>query len=215
MLHRVMNRLIIVLLLSSWALVPVWSEQFPLRILHTNDWHGTFQPLPSVWRDASAPRPIGGAAILGTVLSQRKADILRRGGRYLLVDAGDLFQGSMEVNLTKGMAMIDLYNHLGYAVTALGNHDFDYGPQALRAAYARARFPVVCANLEGRDRFWRNSLRTSIGPVKVGVIGVITPELPAVSVKKHLSGVRLRNIASTASAEAAALRRQGCDLVIL
>ncbi len=215
MLHHWLKRLALSALLLLLPFVQVWSEQVPLRILHTNDWHGTFQPLPSVWLDASAPRPIGGALVLGGALQQRKADILKQGGRYLLVDAGDLFQGSMEVNMTKGAAMIDLYNQLGYAVTALGNHDFDYGPKALREAYQVARFPLVCANLEGPDRFWRNSVRLQVGPVKIGIFGVITPDLPAVSVKKNLSGVRLRNLAAVASAEAAALRRRGCDLIIL
>ena len=203
------------LCLLAFLAVPLWSEQFPLRILHTNDWHGTIQPLSSAWLNASEPRLIGGAGVLGTALNRQKLDILRRGGRYLLLDAGDLFQGSMEVNLTQGLAMIDLYNHLGYVVTALGNHDFDYGPQALRQAYEQAHFTPVCANLDGHDRFWRRSVKLRVGPLKIGIFGLITPDLPSVSVKKNLAGVQLRNVATAAAAEATALRRDGCDLVVL
>src|SRR5205814_1292694 len=80
----------------------------------------------------------------------------------LLLDAGDMFQGTVESNLGEGAAVVDVMNRLGYTAAAIGNHDFDFGPTggdatpqqrgddprgALRARAAEARFPFLMANV--------------------------------------------------------------------
>ena len=80
----------------------------------------------------------------------------------MLVDAGDMFQGTLESNLGEGAAVVRAYNLLGYDAAAVGNHEFDYGPVgpaptprapgddargALKARAAEARFPFLDANL--------------------------------------------------------------------
>ena len=144
---------------------------FPLTILHTNDWHGTLDPAPALWMGASCTRLVGGAGALGRALKWSKLTALVRGGRYLLVDSGDLFQGSLEANLSKGSVIIDLYNSLGYIFAAVGNHDLDYGQPRMREAQRQSKFRWLAANLSGRNPTWGSSGRLRIGPLQIGFIG--------------------------------------------
>src|SRR5882672_5107829 len=78
-----------------------------------NDLHGALDRLPMF------------AGFVANARAARAAD----GGSVLLLDAGDLFQGTLESNLAEGADVVKAYNQLGYAATAVGNHEFDYGPK--------------------------------------------------------------------------------------
>src|SRR5262252_10806298 len=84
-----------------------------LTIIGTSDLHGSLERLPLI------------AGFIANVRAVRAAD----GGGVLLVDGGDLFQGTLESNLGEGADMVRAYNQLGYAAAAIGNHEFDYGPE--------------------------------------------------------------------------------------
>ena len=51
----------------------------------------------------------------------------------LLIDAGDMWQGTLESNLSEGASVVDAYNALGYTAVAIGNHEFDFGPAGPKA----------------------------------------------------------------------------------
>src|SRR5262245_13254684 len=85
-----------------------------LTIVGTNDLHGALQRLP---------------LLAGHVANLRAARAADGGGGVLLVDAGDLFQGTLESNLAEGADVVRAYNLMGYAASAVGNHEFDYGPE--------------------------------------------------------------------------------------
>ena len=89
-----------------------------LSIVGTNDLHG------GVLQRGDR----GGLALLGGYVNNLRAARARDGGAVLLVDAGDMFQGTLESNLNEGASVIAAYNALGYAAAAVGNHDFDFGP---------------------------------------------------------------------------------------
>jgi 5'-nucleotidase len=89
-----------------------------LSIVGTNDLHG------GILQRGDR----GGLALLGGYVANLRAARARDGGAVLLVDAGDMFQGTLESNLNEGAAVIAAYNALGYAAAAVGNHDFDFGP---------------------------------------------------------------------------------------
>jgi len=116
-----------------------------LTILATNDFHGAFHEERT--RDGVA---VGGAAALAATIDGVRGDV--GADRVLLVDGGDLFQGTPLVNATEGMASVELFNRLGYDAVAIGNHEFDYrGPPndlraPLEAAAAAASFPFLSAN---------------------------------------------------------------------
>src|SRR6185312_14740927 len=99
---------------------------------------------------------------LENVRAARAAD----GGAVLLLDAGDIFQGTLESNATEGAAMVRAYESLGYDAVTLGNHEFDFGPVgpkpvpegpdddplgALKARVEQAKFSFLNANLQRQD----------------------------------------------------------------
>src|SRR5215470_12500873 len=79
-----------------------------LTIIGTNDLHGQLSRLPLI------------AGHIANVRAARAAD----GGGVLLVDAGDLFQGTLESNIAEGADVVRAYNQMGYAASAIGNHEF-------------------------------------------------------------------------------------------
>lgn len=186
-----------------------------LLLLHTNDWHGTMRPTSALWMTKENPPMIGGPQALAGALQQYKLRAVRQGIRWLQLDAGDRFQGTMEANFSRGQAMTDLYNALSYTAVTLGNHDFDYGREALDQSIKPARFPVVCANLTGPGVPWRPYLVSRIGTLTVGITGVMTAELPTLTYPEHIAGLVLEPPVTAARRVAAELRRRGCDLVIL
>ncbi|MGF1506181.1 MAG: metallophosphoesterase, partial [Anaerolineae bacterium] len=109
-----------------------------LVILHTNDTHGQLTPVADL-----AGRSLGGYARRATFVRQQR----EQPTDLLLLDAGDLYQGSRYWHAFRGEADIELMNLLGYDAAALGNHDTDAGLEVLSARIREARFPVMCANM--------------------------------------------------------------------
>jgi len=117
-----------------------------LSIVSLNDLHGRIEALPLF------------AGYVANVRAARAAD----GGGVLVLDGGDMFQGTLESNLGEGAAVVDAYSAIGFHAVAVGNHEFDFGPVgpratpagpgddprgALFAMAARAPFPFLVANL--------------------------------------------------------------------
>ncbi len=109
-----------------------------LVILHTNDVHSQFDPL-----EMDGDRRLGGAAARARILERQRA----LGGRVILLDAGDLVQGTPYYNTFRGEPDHRLLDLLGYDAIALGNHDLDDGPAAWRARATATRTPILSANV--------------------------------------------------------------------
>ncbi len=105
----------------------------------------------------------------------------------LLVDCGDNLQGGTLGSMTKGEAIVDLMNEMGYDVATLGNHDFDYGMERLRELLNKAEYTVLNANMSytGNKKDLFADLPAyvikSFGATKVAFVGVLTPESPTSS----------------------------------
>src|SRR5512143_603953 len=91
---------------------PAPRRAVTLSIVGTNDLHGALERLPLL------------AGFIANLRAARAAD----GGGVVVVDGGDMFQGTLESNLAEGTDIVRAYNYLGYAAAAVGNHEFDYGP---------------------------------------------------------------------------------------
>jgi 5'-nucleotidase len=191
-----------------------------LTIIGTNDLHGRVESLP----------------ILSGYL--RILRELRRGdGAVLLLDGGDMFQGTLESNLGEGAAVVRAYNALGYAAVTVGNHEFDFGPigddstprrpgddprGALKARAAEAKFPFLMANVveasTGRPPAWPNltpSALVEVAGLKVGVIGLTTMGTPHTTIAVNFAGLAMQPLAEAAIREARALRAKGAALVVV
>ncbi len=154
----------------------------------------------------------GGMARVGAVVKAEKA----RAQHVLVAHAGDTFSPSLMSGFDKGAHMVDLLNMLPIDVFVPGNHEFDFGPDIFLERLREARFPVYAANLREADGSPISGIVDSrilaYGEVKVGVIGLTAED----SHKKSLPGrFKIGRMLDTATAQAARLRREGADLIVL
>jgi 2',3'-cyclic-nucleotide 2'-phosphodiesterase (5'-nucleotidase family) len=186
-----------------------------LRIIATNDFHGAFEPRP----DSTGVRR-GGAGYVAAVIRRARAECAASATcASVLLDGGDMFQGTAPSNRTYGATVVDLYNTLGYSAAALGNHEWDWGRDSLRARMRQARYPVLGANVQfadGRDVDWiPGDTLLTVGALKVGVIGVSTVETPRTTMAANVADLRFVDPAPIVDAHARALRARGADAVVV
>jgi len=139
------------------------------QILYTNDIESVYEPLPAPWR--SDMTHIGGLAKLASLIAQYRV----QAPKSLLLDAGDLFTGSL-AKATQGRLVFDLYSAIGYDAVNVGNHEFEYGWQTLAFVSQRARFPLLNANIFYEDTeipFGRAYVILEVGRIRVAVLGLM------------------------------------------
>lgn len=112
-----------------------------LTILHTNDVHSHIEPFPL---DDKKYPGLGGAAVRAELIK----NIRQINKNVLLLDAGDIFQGTPYFNFFHGALEIDLMNQMQYDAATIGNHDFDGGLETLATQITRAQFPFVNCNYD-------------------------------------------------------------------
>jgi 2',3'-cyclic-nucleotide 2'-phosphodiesterase (5'-nucleotidase family) len=200
------------------AAAPTVAEIVELTVVHTNDVHGGIDPSDATFMNREFPPRLGGAASMVTLIGNLRRDVQAKGGRFLLVDSGDTFQGTPIGTLTKGRAVIDFMNAAGYDLLALGNHDFDEGRENTQELVQRAKFPVVAANLvvEGTDDVvdWVEPwIVKDYGNLRVGVIGLITPETSNMSFPANIAGLDFAPMAPVVRRAVEELRRQDVDVI--
>ena len=199
---------------------------FVLSVVGTNDLHG----------GVFARNNRGGLEWLGGYLKNLRAARTRDGGAVVLVDAGDMFQGTLESNLNEGAVVVAAYNALGYSAAAIGNHEFDFGPVgpaptpvrptddargALKTRASEARFPFLAANIiddaTGGPVAWPNVVPSTVvdaSGLGVGIVGVVTRVALSATIAANTHGLHVAPLASTIAAEAEKLRRNGARIVV-
>ena len=185
-----------------------------LRIIGTNDFHGALEPRP----DATGKRR-GGAAYWATAIHHAAAGCLPPACETILLDAGDQFQGTPASNLAFGRPVVAIFNQLGLAAAALGNHEFDWGQDTLRARMRDARYAILGANVryaDGRHVPWiRADTLVQRGALRIGVIGVATPLTPTTTRAANVADLRFLPPAPIVDSLARRLRARGADYVIV
>lgn len=184
-----------------------------LRIIATNDFHGALEPRPD-----SRGTLRGGAAAVAATVKRAMAECKPR-CETILLDGGDMFQGTPASNLAFGRPVVELYNALGYTAAALGNHEWDWGRDSLRARMRQARYKILGANIryeDGRDVEWiPDDTLVTRGRLKVGVIGLATLSTPRSTRISNVAGLRFDPPAPIVDARARALRARGADVVVV
>ncbi len=137
-------------------------------ILHSNDVHGGF----ATEKDGT-PVGLEGYAKTAALRDQ----YVKAGAEVILADAGDFCQGTAYVSLSKGASAIEMMNAVGYDVSTLGNHEFDFGYENLMTILEKAEFKVVCGDVfkDGKSILDGWTILEKAG-VKVGFVGLETPE---------------------------------------
>lgn len=159
----------------EWRLVPSpapapGGAASRVRVLAINDFHGALAPRTYPWSNG---RPVGGAAALAAAMDSAAAAC---GCPTVRLDGGDQYQGTLASNSVFGRSTVEALNAMGIAAAAIGNHEFDWGIDTLRARLADARYPWLSANLRdsvaGRRPDWvRAWAVVAAGPLRVGVVG--------------------------------------------
>jgi 2',3'-cyclic-nucleotide 2'-phosphodiesterase (5'-nucleotidase family) len=185
-----------------------------LRIISTNDFHGALEPRP----DATG-RLRGGAAYLATAIARARAECVSPGCETILLDGGDEFQGTPASNLAFGRPVVDLFNELGYAAGAVGNHEFDWGQDTLKARMRDARYALLAANVrypDGRDVPWiRDDTLVTRGALKIGVVGVATLLTPTTTRASNVADLRFADPVPIVDSLTRRLRGRGADYVVV
>lgn len=159
------------------------GETATVSILHTTDLHGHIMPTTNYQGEGD----LGGLARCASQIRAWR----KENPASLLVDVGDVYQGTPLGWQTRGRQMIDLFNTIGYDAWVLGNHEFDWGPEVVLDALGRSAMPVLTANmnLEGRPSgAWEDPghpfarivphLVKEVGGFRIGLVGLVTPGLP-------------------------------------
>lgn len=201
---------------SAWSaisspLLEVAAGETLITILHTNDTHSQIDPLPENDKQYGGK---GGVA--------RRASLVKRvrkeNPNTLMIDAGDVFQGTPYFNFYKGEVEYKSMSLIGYDVVTLGNHEFDNGVDSLVAAMKFANFDFVSANygvqgtpLEARVK--RYVVRT-FGGVRVGLFGLgVSPD--NLITPQNFKGVKYLDPVKSARDVVEVLRqRERCNLII-
>src|SRR5690606_33194425 len=163
--------------LSASAAITAKTKR--LTILHTNDVHSRIDPFPM---DGSRNQGLGGVARRSTLINH----IRRKEKNVLLVDSGDMFQGTPYFNMFDGKLELELMSKLGYEAGTFGNHEFDNGMERLAEQLHNANFPFLTANydfsetsLAGRTKEYiiieKGGIRIGITGVGIDVTGLVDP----------------------------------------
>jgi len=219
--------LLYTVLLVACASGPQTPDPITITVIGTNDVHGAL----------AAEGEVGGLINLSAHIDALRRARMKDGGAVLLIDAGDMWQGTLDSNLTEGATVVKAYNAMGVTAAAIGNHEFDFGPEGTRATpledsddprgalkqrVREASFPVLAANLiddsTGQPVDWegvRSSVMVDAAGIKVGVIGVMTTGALVTTIAANIQGLSVEPLADAITREARQLRRDGANLVVV
>ena len=191
-----------------------------ISIIATTDVHGHIESMP--WFSGHVEN----------VRAARRAD----GGGVLLVDAGDMWQGTLESNLGEGAAVVRAYNALRYDAVTIGNHEFDFGPAGpntvprtpddnptgnIEQRARQADYPFLAANLLTRTGMpWTppnvmpSTMKTVAG-VRIGLVGATTISTPTSTDPRNLVRLVIAPLKDVVEREATRLREAGATVVVL
>src|SRR5881409_856673 len=174
------------------------SDTVCISILHTTDLHGHILPTS----DYAGNADLGGLARCVTQIRRWR----RQNPNSILIDVGDVYQGTDVSLRNKGELMIDLFNHLRYDAWIVGNHEFDWGIETFLNALQRSAMPVLAANtvLDGKPAGASSDSQhplakiqplivKEIAGIKLAVIGVTTPGMPFWLPSEFTRGIEFQN----------------------
>lgn len=188
-----------------------------ISIFHTTDLHGHIVPTHTY----EGVTNVGGFARCATLIRRWR----RESPHSLLVDLGDVWQGTPESTLNRGGLMMGLFNRLGYDAWTMGNHDFDWGRETLEENLRLSKSPILTGNIRvggkppgALDGAWNSVLPWTIKEVagfRIALIGLITPGLPYWLHPQTLGGVEVSHPLDTLRRALARARSAKADAVVV
>jgi 5'-nucleotidase len=187
------------------------SSETVITILHTNDTHSQIDPLP---KSDPVYAGKGGVARRATLVKR----VRKENPNTLLIDGGDVFQGTPYFNFYKGEVEYKAMSEIGYDAGTLGNHEFDNGVDALAAAIKFARFDLVSSNYDVKGTPLESLVKPyvvrELSGVRVGLFGMgISPA--GLITPANFKGVTYRDPVEAAREVVGTLRtKERCTLVV-
>lgn len=187
------------------------EELARVSILHTNDWHSRIEPFPM---DGGRNEGMGGALRRANKLDQLRDEL----DHVLLLDAGDIFQGTPYFNVYGGELEFKLMSAMKYDAATIGNHDFDGGLENLSTQMQHADFSMINCNYDFKNTAMQGQVKPyqvfERGPVRIGVLGVGI-ELKGLVAGSLIGGTQYNDPIAAANKTALHLKEEEkCDLVI-
>jgi 5'-nucleotidase len=153
--------------------MPIWAnspdEVAQLCILHTNDTHSRIDPYPA--NDPNFPN-MGGYALRAALINQIRQEV----DNVILLDAGDIFQGTPYYNMYGGEPELKMMTKMGYDAGTMGNHEFDNGINGFMKVLPFAGFPFICSNYDFSNTPLRDKTKIYTilkkGNLKIGIYGL-------------------------------------------
>lgn len=186
------------------------SKGDKITILHTNDTHSNIDPFPE--NHAKYPGQGGVSRRFEMIQKIRSEE-----ENVLLLDAGDIFQGTPYFNMFGGVLEMKLMSKLGYDAATMGNHDFDGGMDGFKSAKEYADFPFLCSNYDFSntelDGLTEPYTIFKKGKYKVGIFGVGV-ELDGLVPDNKYGETQYLDPVEQATDCVEKLKEEGCDLII-
>jgi 2',3'-cyclic-nucleotide 2'-phosphodiesterase/3'-nucleotidase len=202
------------------AAAALYPDTVCLSILHTTDLHGHI--LPTSDYDGNPDR--GGLARCATQIRRWR----RENPNSILIDVGDVYQGTDVSLRNKGALMIDLLNHLEYDAWVVGNHEFDWGIECFERALQQSNMPVLAANMlmEGKLAGEFSDVKhpfakiqpfilKEIAGIKIAIIGITTPGMPFWLWPEFIRGLDFRHPVEPVRRAIASAKSRGADAIVL
>ncbi|THH37116.1 multifunctional 2',3'-cyclic-nucleotide 2'-phosphodiesterase/5'-nucleotidase/3'-nucleotidase [Aliishimia ponticola] len=195
---------------------------YTLHIIHINDLHSRIEPVSKYdstcgAEDDAEGKCFGGVARVATKINELRDELTAAGENVLVMDAGDQFQGSLMYTTYKGEVEAEMMERIGFDVMAVGNHEFDDGPEALSAFVDKVSFPVISGNL---DVTASNVLAGKIddhivleaGGEKIGIVSALATD--TVDTSSPGPNVKFEDEITALKADVAALEAEGVNKII-
>ena len=162
------------------------SADYTLHVLHINDLHSRIEAINSSdstcsSKDAAENKCFGGVARVATKINELRDKLRAEGKNVIVLDAGDQFQGSLMYTTYKGAVEAEFMQKIGFDAMAVGNHEFDDGPEGLAGFLDKVTFPVISGNLDlSRSNLLKgrvqNHVVLEVGGEKIGIISALATD---------------------------------------
>lgn len=203
--------LLIVCLLAPATMQQVQAQTKKITLLQTSDVHSRIEPINQA---DDRNNDMGGFVRRATLIKELR----QTNPDLLLLDCGDISQGTPYYNMFKGELEVKLMNEMNYDVMAIGNHEFDFGLDNMARIFKMAKFPIVCANYNVEATVLKGLVKPYVilirNDVKIGIFG-LGVELEGMVQANKCEGVTYQDPITVANEVAKTLKeKEGCDLVV-
>lgn len=181
-----------------------------LTILYTNDEHG--------WMAGVTPEQ-SAAYLMGLWRTEEGYD---PDGDFLVLSGGDMWTGPAISTWFDGESMVEVMNSMGYAAAAVGNHEFDFGLDALLLRSEQANFPILSANIRTaedgafvEDVGIRPSTITTVNDIQVGIIGLTTQLTPQTTNPTNVAAFEFIDYETALREVVPQVKDEGAELILV